>query len=505
MAAPARAGASPAVAAADLANEPARAAVLAARVPWLARLAYSLGNACETILARSFELFVLFYYTQVQGVPGTIAGVAILLAMLVDAITDPLVGSYSDSLQSRFGRRHVLMYASAIPSALFFVLLFAPPAGLGPLALGAWLAFTAIGLRVAITFFHIPWSAQVAELSTDTHERLTLAVWRNLFIVAAQFGIVAVAFDVFFEATPEYPRGQENLDAYRPFALAVAAAMILIMLLSAAGTRRRMKQVEAAQPAAPQRFSLATLVPAWRDMLFGFVNFRAFFLGALFLLTALAMFNAMTLWLGGYYWGLDPAQIKAWQFAFILGALLTMVAGFVLSLPAGRALFRRLRPATLMRGCIVVGVAMWASPMLLRELGLLEARGAEALPMLQWTNAVAGFTLGVVQIVSALVSAETAEEFEGRTGLKATAMLFGFVFLSMKTASGLGKMLAGVTLDVIAFPTAQDAAMATAAQLSALGWACTLVLLALGGIALVVFAPYRSPGEAPGTPGSRAT
>jgi Na+/melibiose symporter-like transporter len=98
-----------------------------------------------------------------------------------------------------------------------------------------------------------------------------------------------------------------------------------------------------------------------------------------------------------------------------------------------------------------------------------------------------------VQIVSALVSAETAEEYEGRTGVKATAMLFGFVFLSMKTASGLGKMLAGVTLDVIAFPTAREAASASAAQLTSLGWACTVVLIVLGALSLGVFAGYRSP------------
>ena len=468
-------------------------AVLSGRVPWLARLAYSLGNACETILGRSFELFVLFYYTQIKGVPGTVAGLAILVAMLVDALIDPLVGSYSDSLKSRFGRRHALMYAAALPSALFFVLLFAPPAGLGGAALGVWLAFAAIGLRVSITFFHIPWSAQVAELSTDAHERLTLAVWRNLFAVAAQFGIVAVAFDVFFRATPEYPRGQENPAAYLPFAVTVGVAMILIIVLSALGTRARMKEVEAAQPAAPQRFSLGALLPAWRDMIFGFANFRAFFFAALFLLTAAAMFNAMTLWLGSYYWGLDPDQIKKWQFAFILGALLTMIAGFAMSVPAGRDWVKRMSPATLMRWCIAAGVVLWAGPMLLRELGLFEGRGAAALPLLQWTNGLAGFTLGVVQIVSALISAETAEEYEGRTGLKATAMLFGFVFLSMKTASGLGKMLAGVTLDAIAFPTAQGAAAsATPAQLSALGWACTLVLLVLGALALGAFAAYRS-------------
>lgn len=470
--------------------------MLESRVPWGARLAYSLGNACERILGLSFELFVLFFYAQVLGVPGTIAGLALLVAMLADAITDPLVGSYSDSLKSRFGRRHVLMYASALPSATFFVLLFAPPAGLGPAALGAWLAFTAIGLRVSMTFFQIPWSAQVAELSTDTHERLMLAVWRNLFAVIAQFGVVALAFDVFFEATPAFPNGQENPAAYLPFALALGATMFLVILASAAGTRARMKAVEAAQPAAPQRFSTSALLPAWRDMIFRFRNFRAFFLAALFLLTALAMFNAMTLWLGGYYWGLDPSQIKSWQFSFILGALLTMLAGFAMSVPAGRAFVQRMRPATLFRVCIATGVTMWAVPLILQELGLISLHGAAALPMLQWTHGIAGFTFGVVQIVSALVSAETAEEYEGRTGLKATAMLFGFVFLAMKTASGLGKMLAGVTLDVIAFPKAEGVAAATGEQLSALGWACAIVLLVLGAIALGVFAGYRPPRRA---------
>ncbi len=465
--------------------------MLAARVPWLARLAYGLGNACESILRVSFELFVLFFYTQILGVPGTIAGLALLVAMLVDAVTDPLVGSYSDSLETRFGRRHLLMYASAAPSGLFFILLFAPPAGLGPVALGAWLAFTAIGLRVAITLFHIPWSAQVAELSTDTQERLTLAVWRNLFAVAAQFGVYAIAFDVFFTATADYPNGQENAAAYLPFAVAVGAAMTLVILCSAAGTRSRMKAVEAAQPAVPQRFSLVALVPAWRDLIFRFRNFRAFFLAALFLLTAFSMFNTMTLYLGGYYWGLDPVQIKQWQFAFLVGGLLTMLAGFAMSVPAGRRIVQRLRPASLFRLCIAVGVAMWSGPMLLRELGLLPGDAAEVLPWLQACNAIAGFALGVVQIVSALVSAETAEEYEGRTGIKATAMLFGFVFLSMKTASGLGKMLAGVTLDLIAFPTANAAQGVTAAQLSSLGWACTGVLIALGALSLGAFAAYR--------------
>ena len=57
----------------------------------------------------------------------------------------------------------------------------------------------------------------------------------------------------------------------------------------------------------------------------------------------------------------------------------------------------------------------------------------------------------------------------------------------------LGKMLAGVTLDAIDFPTAKEATSASAGQLASLGWACTVVLIVLGALSLGAFAAYRSP------------
>ena len=64
---------------------------------------------------------------------------AIVVALLVDAISDPVIGSWSDSLRSRWGRRHPFMYAGAIPFAISFYLLFAPPAGMTELQTFAWL------------------------------------------------------------------------------------------------------------------------------------------------------------------------------------------------------------------------------------------------------------------------------------------------------------------------------------------------------------------------------
>lgn len=469
-------------------------APLEARVPWIPRLAYSLGNAGETILHRTFEYFVLFYYTQVLGVSGSIAGLAILAALAVDAVTDPLVGSYSDSLQSRFGRRHTLMFASVLPTTVLFYALFNPPAGLSAARLGLWLAATAIGLRVAITFFYVPWSAQVAELSSDPRERVTLAILRSIFGAVAQGSVIALAFNLFFRATPAYPRGQENPEAYSPFAVTFALGLGVVILLSAAGTYRRMQALERAETSAPLRFTVAALGNAWREMMFGFPNFRCLFLGALAAMTGLSAFNAFSLYLGSYFWGLSTAQIGQWQFAFVVGAALTFVLG--------KPIVDRLQASAVFSAGVAVGLACFAAPVLLKLIGVLQGDVAINLMVLAVANALGGFFLGLVMITSAVLASETADAYQARRGIKGTAMLFGFITLSMKLASGLGKLLTGVAIDLIALPTASEAASITRGQADALGWACFITLATLGVLGARVFSGYRS---APPATASRST
>jgi hypothetical protein len=65
---------------------------LAARLSWPTRLGYGIGIAPETWKSSGWDLFILFFYTQVLGVPGTLTGAAIAAALVVDAVTDPMVG-----------------------------------------------------------------------------------------------------------------------------------------------------------------------------------------------------------------------------------------------------------------------------------------------------------------------------------------------------------------------------------------------------------------------------
>ena len=92
------------------------------------KLNYGVGQVAEGLKNTSFSLMVLFYYNQVLEVSGTLCGLALGVALIFDAITDPLAGSLSDNWRSKLGRRHPFMYASAVPLAICFFFLFSPPA-----------------------------------------------------------------------------------------------------------------------------------------------------------------------------------------------------------------------------------------------------------------------------------------------------------------------------------------------------------------------------------------
>ena len=79
---------------------------------------YAIGNIPFSVKDATYANFVVFYYTQVHGLSGTLAGLAMFIALTWDAVTDPVVGSWSDSLRSRWGRRHPLMFAGGLPTAL---------------------------------------------------------------------------------------------------------------------------------------------------------------------------------------------------------------------------------------------------------------------------------------------------------------------------------------------------------------------------------------------------
>src|ERR1700722_21013254 len=90
---------------------------------------YGIGSIAFGIHLTILTSVLMLFYNQVVGLPAAWVGAAMAVTLIFDAFCDPLIGEWSDHTRSRWGRRPPFMYASAIPEAVSFHLLFDPPLG----------------------------------------------------------------------------------------------------------------------------------------------------------------------------------------------------------------------------------------------------------------------------------------------------------------------------------------------------------------------------------------
>ena len=100
--------------------------ILNRKLPFGTKVYWGFGQIGEGVKNAAFNSYLLFYYNQILGVSATLTALALAIAVFFDAISDPIAGSVSDKFQSRWGRRHPFMFASAAPLGITLFLLFYP-------------------------------------------------------------------------------------------------------------------------------------------------------------------------------------------------------------------------------------------------------------------------------------------------------------------------------------------------------------------------------------------
>ncbi len=441
----------------------------------------------ETTKFQIYELFLIFYYAQVLGLDGRLAGLAVALAVFADALIDPLIGSYSDSFRGRFGRRHTLMYLAILPTTILVYLLFSAPAGLSQLGLFLWLLVLCVAARLVGSFYAVPSAAVVAELSEQASQRAELGIWRQAVTAALGFALTWLIFNVAFTVSPGFPNGQENPQNYPKFALLVAAVIMIASLIGAAGTQGRIREFERSRLVAqPRVFSVRdSLSATWRALV-DLPNFRAMFLGLLFAGIMGSYFRALNLYLGTYFWELTTQQTGAWLLSIQIA---TFVAAISTRLAVGRV-----EPKILYVTGVALMLAGYALPPLARLLGLMPENGTELLVnLLYGANIVVGAGTGFIMACSLVMFAETADEYAFVRGESRTGMLLSFLPLGNKMASSLGKLAAGFVVAWVAIPTGKTRAPVTPVWVWQLGVARVSLTLLAGLVAIYCFSSYRRP------------
>jgi Na+/melibiose symporter-like transporter len=405
------------------------------------RLTYGFGSVAFGVKDNGFQTILLLFYNQVMHLPSQVVGLVLFAALCVDALFDPVIGQFSDNLRSRWGRRHPLLYFSALPVAVSYLLLWNPPAWSQD-ALILYLFVVAVVVRTFISFYEIPSAALNPELTDEYDQRTALSSYRVFFAWSGGMTMYLLALAVFLAPDKAHPVGQLNATGYSHYGYLAAAIMFCAILLSAYGTHKFIPILR--QPPA-RRLSLWEYFKEMAATL----NNRAFLILMLAQISfgaATGLVFAMAIYLGSYFWELSSKQITVLG----LGTVVAFILAFFIALPISKRLGKRLGAVTLFG----VGLAISIIPIGLRMLGLFWANGApQLLPTLFVFAAVSGsMTIGSGILMSAML-ADVVEDSELKTGRRSEGLFFAGSSFMAKAVSGLGLLLSGLLLGAIGFPT----------------------------------------------------
>ena len=178
---------------------------------------YGLGSVAFGIKNNAFGWFLLFYYNIVLGLPGWMASLAIAIALIIDAVSDLLIGYASDHTRSKFGRSHPYMYAALLPVPLSFYLLWNPPSFSEDINLFIYLLVMTIFVRTSTTLFEIPNQSLGPEITRGYDERTKLMSIRYFFGWMGGNAMSLLNYFVFLTPTIAYPDGQLNPDGHQMY------------------------------------------------------------------------------------------------------------------------------------------------------------------------------------------------------------------------------------------------------------------------------------------------
>ena len=407
------------------------------------QLSYGFGGAVYAVKEAAYIMFVLLFYTQVLGLSGTATGIVLSLSLVWDAVSDPIVGSWSDRYKSRWGRRHPFMIYSTIPLSLGFVALFAPPDPVldSQLWLAGWLLACSLWIRTALTFFSIPHLTLVAEITKDYHDRSALMGQRTAFLFLTALLLPSTCLYFLFE---EGAGGDGRFVAANYVTYGWLSALIVFLAATAciAGTWKFIGHTRIDPRRTP---STPGFLGLWSDFMATFRNrnFRNILYYDLGATASYGITVALNIIFWTYFW-----ELGATETGLVLGisVLIAVPIAMVFLKTVGRSMPKH----DIIKWAITIMLLDLSWPYLLRFFNLIPDNGHELIFVILVTqNAVfmSFFILRIVAISS--LTADITDEHESETGLRQEGGFYSVLQFTTKMGGAVGPLYGGFALDLV--------------------------------------------------------
>lgn len=443
---------------------------------------YGFGNLAPNIKGNLLGAPVFYYYNNVLGLEAWLVSLALALALVVDAISDPAVGYASDYTRSRWGRRHPYIYASILPSALFYLLLLVADFGATQTILFLQLLLLITGLRLAWTFYQVPREALGAEISKDYHQR------NQLHGLSSFFGWIGGATVAYATQAWFLGNSYDNKAGYQALAWWGAGAIVVTALVFALGTHREIAHLEAPHERPP------TSVRGVLREVMGTLNHRSWlvlFLAGIVFSIYVGLTTGLGFYFNRYFWDWKPSDVAIFAIVDLMGAML--ISAF-----AGR-LARNWDKKRLAICLFVVSIAIGPVLLILRladlwfGIDILPANGPKY-GSLWWIMLAHSFVQASVAVLAWILvgsmTADVVEDSQRRTGKRSEGLFFAGPQLVQKCISGLGLMIKGLVLSLVGFSAAASEADKVQ-SIEALAAIIVVLGVVLPSTSLYIFSKYE--------------
>lgn len=141
------------------------------------KVVYGLGDFASNLTWTTISSYLLFFYTNVALIPAAVTGVLFLVARIIDAVIDPLIGLWMDRTNTRFGRARPFILFGAVPLGVMTVLSFVTPSASQPVQI-AWAFTTFLLVGMVYSLVNVPYGALMPMMTRDSKIRLQLGSLR---------------------------------------------------------------------------------------------------------------------------------------------------------------------------------------------------------------------------------------------------------------------------------------------------------------------------------------
>lgn len=156
------------------------------------KIGYGFGDFASSMFWKLFSVYLLFYYTDVMGLPAAAVGTMFLITRIWDTALDPLIGIVSDRTTTRWGKFRPYILWMAIPFGLAGILTFTAP-GFGTTGNLVYAYLTYTLMMMVYSAINVPYASLMGVMTPDIKERTTLSTFRFIFAFAGSILVLAAA------------------------------------------------------------------------------------------------------------------------------------------------------------------------------------------------------------------------------------------------------------------------------------------------------------------------